>query len=87
MNRRIDWMEMICNALPDYAVKHIWTDGDGEILVKIEDEANIIADLIEALYEGQGEEIIVNTGCYGVEEDKRNNEEDWRTGWYYVTIG
>ena len=27
----------------------------------------------------------VNTGYYDPEEDKRNNEVDKFTGWYYVT--
>lgn len=82
---RIDWMEMIVNALPNYPDGIIWTDED-EILVKTESAANTIADLIEALYRTQGEDILVNTGYYDPEEDKRNNEEDRYTGWWYVNI-
>lgn len=85
MNGRIDWMEMIVNALPDYPDGIIWSDEE-EILVKTESAANTIADLIEALYRAQGEEILVNTGFYDPEEDKRNNEEDRYTGWWYVNI-
>lgn len=85
MNGRIDWMEMIVNALPDYPDGIIWADED-EILVKTESTANTIADLIEALYRAQGEEVLVNTGSYNPEEDKRNNEEDRYTGWWYVNI-
>lgn len=85
MNGRIDWMEMIVNALPDYSDGIIWADED-EILVKTELAANTIADLIEALYRTQGEDILVNTGYYDPEEDKRNNEEDRYTGWWYVNI-
>lgn len=85
MNGRIDWMEMIVNALPNYPDGIIWTDED-EILVKTESTANTIADLIEALYRTQGEDILVNTGYYDPEEDKRNNEEDRYTGWWYVNI-
>lgn len=85
MNGRIDWMEMIVNALPDYSDGIIWTDED-EILVKTESAANTIADLIEALYRAQGEKVLVNTGYYDPEEDKRNNEEDRYTGWWYVNI-
>lgn len=85
MNGRIDWMEMIVNALPDYPDGIIWSDGE-EILVKTESAANTIADLIEALYRAQGEEILVNIGFYDPEEDKRNNEEDRYTGWWYVNI-
>lgn len=85
MNGRIDWMEMIVNALPDYPDGIIWSDGE-EILVKTESAADTIVDLIEALYRAQGEEILVNTGSYDPEEDKRNNEEDRYTGWWYVNI-
>ena len=85
MNGRIDWMEMIVNALPDYPDGIIWSDGE-EILVETESAADTIVDLIEALYRAQGEEILVNTGSYDPEEDKRNNEEDRYTGWWYVNI-
>ena len=85
MNGRIDWMEMIVNALPNYPDGIIWKDED-EILVKTESAANTIADLIEALYRTQEEDILVNTGYYNREEDKRNNEEDMYTGWWYVHI-
>lgn len=83
---RIDWMEMIINALPDYSDGIIWSDGGTEILVKTESAANTIADLIELLYKMQGEEILINTGYYNPEEDKQNNEEDRYTGWWYVNI-
>ena len=83
---RIDWMEMIVNALPDYSDVIIWSDGGTKILVKTESAANTIADLIEALYRAQGEEVLVNTGSYDPEEDKRNNEEDRYSGWWYVNI-
>lgn len=86
MNGRIDWMEMIVSALPDYSDGIIWSDGGTEILVKTESAANTIADLIEALYRAQGEEVLINTGYYDPEEDKRNNEEDRYTGWWYVNI-
>mgnify|MGYP000006518363 FL=1 len=86
MNGRIDWMEMIVNALPDYSDGIIWSDGGAEILVKTESAANTIADLVEALYRLQGEEVLVNTGHYDPEEDRRNNEEDRYTGWWYVNI-
>lgn len=86
MNGRIDWMEMIVNALSDYSDGIIWSDGGTEILVKTESAANTIADLIDALYRAQGEEVLVNTGYYDPKEDKRNNEEDRYTGWWYINI-
>ena len=86
MNGRIDWMEMIVGALPDYSDGVIWSDGGTEILVKTESAANTIAVLITLLYRLQGEEVLVNTGYYDPEEDKRNNEEDRYTGWWYVNI-
>lgn len=53
---------------------------------KTESAANTIADLIDALYRAQGEEVLVNTGYYDPKEDKRNNEEDRYTGWWYINI-
>ena len=81
---RIDWMEMIVNFLPGHS-NTIWSDGE-EILVKSEDVADKIADAIELFYQSQGEDVLVNTGYYDPEEDKRNNEEDKYTGWWYVNI-
>lgn len=86
MSGRIDWMEMIINALPDYPDGIIWSDYDAEILVKTESAANTIANLIELFYKMQGEEVLINTGYYDPEEDKRNNDEDRYTGWWYVNI-
>lgn len=51
-----------------------------------EEAANAVADLIEAFYRSQGEEISVNTGYYDPEEDKRNGEETEHTGWWYVYV-
>ena len=86
MDNNIDWMSIICEALPDYSEGRIWSDGSSEILVKTESAADTIADLIESLYRLQGEEVLVNTGYYDPEEDKRNNEEDRYTGWWYINI-
>lgn len=86
MSGRIDWMEMIINSLPNYPNGIIWSDGGTEILVKTESAANTIADLVTLLYKMQGEEVLINTGWYDSEEDKRNNEEDRYTGWWYVNI-
>jgi len=84
-NINIDWMSIICEVLPDYSEGKIWSDGS-EILVKTESAADTVADLIESLYRLQGEEVLVNTGYYDPEEDKRNNEEDRYTGWWYINI-
>lgn len=86
MNEKIDWIDMIIKSLPILPSKDIWTDGDKEILVKTESSANTIASLIEWLYKMQNKEILINTGYYDPEEDKRNNEEDEYTGWWYVNI-
>ena len=74
----------ICNQLPKEPHEFngrptIWAVKD-EILCDYEDVAEIIADFLEHM--GFGE---VNTGYYDLEEDKRNNEVDKFTGWYYVT--
>ena len=52
-----------------------------EILTRTEDEADRIADLLEALGLGYA-----NTGYYDPEEDERNNEVDDRTGKWYVSV-
>ena len=70
----------------NYSDEIIWSDEDAEILVKTESAADTIADLITLLYRLQGEEVLVNTGYYDPEEDKRNNDEDRYSGWWYVNI-
>ena len=52
---------------------------DGEILCKTEQQAEGVADFLEDLGFQN-----VTTGYYDPEEDKRNNEVDDRTGWYYI---
>lgn len=83
---KINWFYEIADRLRDYSDGDVWSAGD-ELLCKTESAANTLADLLEQLYGAQGEEIIVNTGFYNPEEDKRNNEEDRFTGWWYVNIG
>lgn len=82
---KIDWFCEIANRLLDYSEGDIWSTGD-ELLCKTESAANMLADMIEQLYRSQGEEVVVNTGFYDPEMDKRNGEEDRFTGWWYVTI-
>ena len=81
-----DYMKLFCEALPDYSEGNIWCDGGMEILCKTESAAQAVADLLELLYRKNGEEILINTGYYDPEEDKRNGEEDRYTGWYYVNV-
>ena len=57
-----------------------------ENLCKTERAAKAVADILELLYRKDGEEILINTGYYDPEEDKRNGEEDRYTGWYYVNV-
>lgn len=84
-SKRIDWISEISNRLRDNLCGDIWGTAD-ELLCKTEAAANTLAELIEQLYLSQGEEVIVNTGYYDPEEDKRNGEEDRLSGWWYVNI-
>lgn len=73
----------ICKQLPSepyvlYGRLTIWAVED-EILCDDEDAIEIIADFLENM--GFDE---VNTGYYDPEQDKRSNEVDKFTGWYYV---
>ena len=83
----IDWMDYIIDSLLNYPEGNIWSNGNDEILCKTEVIANCIADLLKRLYRVYNDkEILVHTGYYDLEEDKRNNEEDKYTGWWYVNI-
>ena len=57
-----------------------WTDGE-EILCKTEDQAEALADFLEDV----GFDYI-QTGYYNPEDDKRNNEVNDHTGYWYVSI-
>lgn len=84
---KIEWFEIIVERLSDCSDRSIWSPSGDEILCKTENVANVLADILEQLYKAHGESVIINTGFYDPEEDKRNGEEDCRTGWWYVTIG
>lgn len=56
-------------------------DAGDEILTETEEQADRIADLLEALGFDYA-----NTGYYDPEEDERNNEVDDRTGKWYVSV-
>lgn len=68
-------------ANENLACHDIWTDGE-EILCHTEAEAEAIADLLENC----DPEIMAHTGYYDPEEDKRNNEVNDHTGYWYVDI-
>lgn len=79
----MDLFYKICETLPDYSGENIWSTGD-EILCKTESAAETVANLIGYMSKANGEEVLLSTGYYDPEEDKRNNEEDKFTGWYYI---
>lgn len=83
--KKINWWKEITDRLRDYSEGDIWSSGC-EILCKTECGADAIADMLECLYRAQGEDILINTGYYDPEEDKRHNEMDSFTGWWYVNI-
>lgn len=83
---KINWFDRIAKCLKHFIVANVWSDGD-EILCKTESAADAIADIIEALYLDQGDDILINTGYYDPAEDKKYGEEDDYTGWWYVNIG
>ena len=61
---------------------------ENELVIGVDDTFpfSLLAPLIEAFYQSQGEEICVNTGYYDPEEDERNGEKDKHTGWWYVNV-
>lgn len=81
----MNWFETIIKSLVEHPTYNIRSNGE-EILLKTEDGANAIADLLESLYAANGEEVIAITGYYNPEEDEKNNQIDNNTGWWYVTI-
>lgn len=84
-NGKLDWMSMIVDRLRDYPEGDVWSPGD-EILCRTISAADAIADLIESLYRSQDDEVLVNIGYYDPEEDAKNCEQDYRTGWWFVNI-
>lgn len=84
---KIDWFAHICQRLSDDPGLSVRWDGDEMMLCRTESAANAIADLFEQLYRSQGEEVVINTGFYDPEEDKRDGTVDDYTGWWYVKIG
>lgn len=85
-NIKMDWFGLISERLRDYSDGEMWSDGD-EILCRTEDVANALADMFEQMYQSSGNDVVINTGYYNPEEDKRSGETDRYTGWWYVNIG
>lgn len=83
---KIDWLSEIANRLRDYSDGNVWSAGD-EILCKTKNAADALADLLWQLYRSQDEDVVITTGFYDPEEDKKNGEQDRFTGWWYVYIG
>ena len=81
----MDFFQTIYDSLPDYSEGKVWSSGN-EILVKTESAAETLADIIEYVSKANGIEVLCHTGYYDPEEDKRNNEEDRYTGWWYINI-
>lgn len=80
------WFHKITDRLKNRSADSFWCDENGQILVPTESAADAIADMLELLYRSQGKEISVNTEYYDPKEDKRDECEDYYTGWWCVTI-
>ena len=61
-----------------------WTNGE-EILCPTQADCDILADFLQDLLCGNST-ITVHTGYYDPEEDRRNNEQDDNTGFYYINF-
>ena len=81
-----EWFEIIRRGVGGNRNAAYWSDIEGEILCATEMFADLMADRIEELYRKQGEDVMLSTGYYDPEEDKRNGEEDECTGYWYVDI-
>lgn len=85
-NSKTDWFDEISERLRDCIGGDVWSDGD-EILCRTESAADALADMFEQMYRSSGEDVLVNTGYYDPEDDKRSGETDRYTGWWYVYVG
>lgn len=84
--KKVDWFNEIVTHLEGACTREFWCDGE-QILCSNEAQANFLADLIEKLYEAQGESITTTTGYYDEQEDKRQGTVDSYSGMWYVDIG
>lgn len=81
---KLNWFEIIRKGVGSDRNNACWSDIETEILCATEELADRLADRIESLYEADGEDVLLSTGYYDPEEDKRNDEVDEYTGWWYV---
>lgn len=82
---KIPWIEIILEKLRDYSEGEVWSNGH-EIMCKTKEQADAMYDLLTSVYRAQGDDVTVLTGFYDPETDERNNETDYCTGWWYVTL-
>ena len=75
-----EMIAIIKTNLAKFAINGIMPDGD-EILCNSEEKAEAIADFAESIMCSY-----VNIGYYDPKEDMINNEVDFRTGFWYVSI-
>ena len=80
----LNWFEIVRKGVGSDPHSACWSDIETEILCATEELADRLADRIESLYEADNEDVLLSTGYYNPEEDKRNNEEDEYTCWWYV---
>lgn len=82
---KIPWIEVILERLRDYSEGEVWSNGH-EIMCKTKEQADAMCDLLTSVYHAQGDIVTILTGFYDPETDERNNETDYCTGWWYVTL-
>ena len=85
IERKEDIFKKFCECLPGISGDKIRSDGD-MIYCRDQEAAEILADLLEVYYRKTGKTVTVVTGYYDPKEDKRNEEVDEVSGWYYVSI-
>lgn len=74
-----------CKSLPSNAEEEIWSDGS-MILCKDGKTAKTIATILKLMYKKENIDVVIVTGYYDPNDDKRNDEVDMYTGWHYVSM-
>lgn len=90
---KIDWFKEMAERLEKpvknglmligFRDENFWCDGE-KFMCKNENTANFLADMFEALYSAQGEDVTIVTGYYDPENGIQNNVVDSYTGLWYV---